>query len=166
MKRLFSLLLPVCLLLSGCGRKGKLLLEPVYLYYPKLEYGYGAADSVIDYESMDGTGHMGDYPALLGEYFYDPVDEALVNPFPSGTKLLSAVVRGTDFRIRLTQEAAALMDANFTLAAACLSMTCFELTDCESVTVIGGTKQVTILRDSWLLLDDFIPAEPTKEDIT
>ena len=166
MKRLFSLLLPVCLLLSGCGRKGKLLLEPVYLYYPKLEYGYGAADSVIDYESMDGTGHMGDYPALLGEYFYDPVDEALVNPFPSGTKLLSAVVRGTDFRIRLTQEAAALMDANFTLAAACLSMTCFELTDCESVTVISGTKQVTILRDSWLLLDDFIPAEPTKEDIT
>ena len=166
MKRLFSLLLPVCLLLSGCGRKGKLLLEPVYLYYPKLEYGYGAADSVIDYESMDGTGHMGDYPALLGEYFYDPVDEALVNPFPSGTKLLSAVVRGTDFRIRLTQEAAALMDANFTLAAACLSMTCFELTDCESVTVIGGTNQVTILRDSWLLLDDFIPAEPTKEDIT
>ena len=64
------------------------------------------------------------------------------------------------------QEAAALMDANFTLAAACLSMTCFELTDCESVTVISGTKQVTILRDSWLLLDDFIPAEPTKEDIT
>ena len=166
MKRLFSLLLPVCLLLSGCGRKGKLLLEPVYLYYPKLEYGYGTADSVIDYESMDGTGHMGDYPALLSEYFYDPVDEALVNPFPSGTKLLSAVVRGTDFRIRLTQEAAALMDMNFTLAAACLSMTCFELTDCESVTVISGTKQVTILRDSWLLLDDFIPAEPTKEDIT
>ena len=166
MKRLIILLLLTCLLLSGCGRKGKLLLEPVYLYYPKLEYGYGAADSVIDYESMDGTGHMGDYPALLGEYFYDPVDEALVNPFPSGTKLLSAVVRGTDFRIRLTQEAAALMDANFTLAAACLSMTCFELTDCESVTVIGGTKQVTILRDSWLLLDDFIPAEPTKEDIT
>lgn len=166
MKRLIILLLLTCLLLSGCGRKGKLLLEPVYLYYPKLEYGYGAADSVIDYESMDGTGHMGDYPALLSEYFYDPVDEALVNPFPSGTKLLSAVVRGTDFRIRLTQEAAALMDANFTLAAACLSMTCFELTDCESVTVISGTKQVTILRDSWLLLDDFIPAGPTKEDIT
>lgn len=166
MKRLIILLLLTCLLLSGCGRKGKLLLEPVYLYYPKLEYGYGAADSVIDYESMDGTGHMGDYPVLLSEYFYDPVDEALVNPFPSGTKLLSAVVRGTDFRIRLTQEAAALMDANFTLAAACLSMTCFELTDCESVTVISGTKQVTILRDSWLLLDVFIPAEPTKEDIT
>lgn len=166
MKRLIILLLLTCLLLSGCGRKGKLLLEPVYLYYPKLEYGYGAADSVIDYESMDGTGHMGDYPALLSEYFYDPVDESLVNPFPSGTKLLSAVVRGTDFRIRLTQEAAALMDANFTLAAACLSMTCFELTDCESVTVISGTKQVTILRDSWLLLDVFIPAEPTKEDIT
>lgn len=166
MKRLLSLLLLVCLLLSGCGRKGKLLLEPVYLYYPKLEYSYGTADSVIDYESMDGTGHMDDYPALLGEYFYDPVDEALVNPFPRETKLLSAVVRGTDFRIRLTQEAAALTDAKFTLAAACLSMTCFELTDCESVTIISGIKQVTILRDSWLLLDDFIPAEPTKEDIT
>lgn len=164
MKRLLSLLLPICLLLSGCGRKGKLLLEPVYLYYPKLEYGYGTADSVIDYESMDGTGHIDDYPALLGEYFYDPVDEALTNPFPQGTKLLSAVVRGTDFRIRLTQEAAALTDAKFTLAAACLSMTCFELTDCESVTVISGTKQVTILRDGWLLLDDYIPVETTKEE--
>ena len=29
MKRLIILLLLICLLLSGCGRKGKLLLEPV-----------------------------------------------------------------------------------------------------------------------------------------
>ena len=54
MKRLIILLLLTCLLLSGCGRKGKLLLEPVYLYYPKLEYGYGAADSVIDYPVVLG----------------------------------------------------------------------------------------------------------------
>lgn len=164
MKRLIILLLLVCLLLSGCGRKGKLLLEPVYLYYPKAEYDYGTADSVIDYESMDGTGRMGNYQALLSEYFYDPVDEALVNPFPQGTKLFSAVLRGGEFRIRLSQEAEALTDARFTLAATCLSMTCFDLTSCERVTVISGTKQVTIPRNGWLLLDDYIPAETTKEE--
>lgn len=164
MKRLIILLLLICLLLSGCGRKGKLLLEPVYLYYPRAEYDYGAADSVIDYESMDGTGRMGNYQAPLDEYFYGPIDEALVNPFPQGTKLFSAVLRGGEFRIRLSQEAEVLTDARFTLAAACLSMTCFDLTSCEHVTVISGAKRVTIPRDGWLLLDDYIPAETTKEE--
>ena len=163
MKRLFSVFLLLGLLLSGCGRKGTLLVEPVHLYYPKAEYGHGAADSVIDYESIDGAGRMDDYEALLNEYFYDPVNEALVNPFPSGTRVLSAVLRGTEFRIRLTQEAAALADAKFALACTCLAITCFEMTDCREVTIISSTQRLTIRRDSWLLLDDYIPEEITEK---
>lgn len=163
MKRLLSVFLLLGLLLSGCGRKGTLLVEPVHLYYPKAEYGHGAADSVIDYESIDGTGHMDDYEALLGEYFYDPVNEALVNPFPDGTRVLSAVLRGNEFRVRLTQEAAALTDAKFALACTCLAMTCFDLTDCREVTIISSTRRLTIQRDSWLLLDDYIPEGITEK---
>lgn len=163
MKRILSAFLLLGLLLSGCGRRGTLLIEPVHLYYPKAEYGHGAADSVIDYESIDGTGRMDDYEALLGEYFYDPVDEALVNPFPGGTRVLSAVLRGKEFRVRLTQEAAVLSDAKFTLACTCLAMTCFGLADCQEVTIISSTRRFTIQRDAWLLLDDYIPEETTQK---
>lgn len=159
MKRITPLLLLALLLLSGCGRKGALLIEPVSLFYPKANYDYGTEDGVIDYESIDGAGLLPDYEALLGKYFCDPIDEALVNPFPSGTQLLSAVVRGSEFRIRLSQEASALTQAKYALACTCLSMTCFELTTCQEVTVISGTRRLTIQRDSWVLLDDFIPTE-------
>lgn len=163
MKRILSALLLLGLLLSGCGRRGKLLVEPVHLYYPKAEYGHGAADSVIDYESIDGTGRMDDYEALLGEYFCDPVGESLVNPFPHGTRVLAAVLRGSEFRVRLTQEAAALPDAEFALACTCLAMTCFDIADCREVTIISSTRRLTVPQDSWLLLDDYIPEGITKK---
>lgn len=162
MKHFIPLLL-VCALLSGCGRKGTLLIEPVYLSYPRAEFEYGAADGVIDCEAIEGTGRTADYPSLLAEYFYDPVDESLENPFPPGTQVLSAVLLGNEFRIRLNQTASELTEARFALAATCLSMTCFDLTNCRSVTVISGEKQIAIPRDSWLLLDDYIPDENAKQ---
>lgn len=84
MRKWIALLLMALLLLTGCGRKGKPLFEPVYFYYPRTEYDYGSADSVITWEAMDGTGHMEDWAYLMGEYFSGPIDEALENPFPRG----------------------------------------------------------------------------------
>ena len=43
MKKIAAVLALLSLFLSGCGRSGKILVEPVYLYYPKAEYDYGYA---------------------------------------------------------------------------------------------------------------------------
>lgn len=157
MKRIFLALLILCFLLSGCGRSGRLLIEPVYLYYPKVEYDYGDADGVIDYEAMDGTGKMDDYIGLLTAYFTEPVDESLVNPFPAGTVPLEAQLDGTQLRVTISPEAEALQAHRFALACTCLAMTCFSFSDCESVEVLCGERSFNVQRDSWLLLDEFIP---------
>ena len=145
------------LLLCGCGRKGKPLFDPVYFYYPRTEYDYGSADSAITWEAMDGTGHMDDFEFLLSEYFAGPIDEGLVNPFPVGTTLLSARLEGDDFLLEVSAEALELPEHQFTLGCSCLSMTCFELTQAETVTVSCGEKSLTIRRNGMLLADDFKP---------
>ena len=145
------------LLLCGCGRKGKPLFDPVYFYYPRTEYDYGSADSAITWEAMDGTGHMDDFEFLLSEYFAGPIDEGLVNPFPVGTTLLSARLEEDDFLLEVSAEALTLPEYQFTLGCSCLSMTCFELTQAETVTVSCGEKSLTIRRNGMLLADDFKP---------
>ena len=145
------------LLLCGCGRKGKPLFDPVYFYYPRTEYDYGSADSAITWEAMDSTGHMDDFEFLLSEYFAGPIDEGLVNPFPVGTTLLSARLEGDDFLLEVSAEALELPEHQFTLGCSCLSMTCFELTQAETVTVSCGEKSLTIRRNGMLLADDYKP---------
>ena len=157
MKKKFALVLLCLFLLSGCGRKGKPLFDPVYLYYPRVEFDYGNADSAITWEAMDGTGHMDDYFYLLAEYFEGPVDEGLYNPFPQGTALLSAELTEDGFFLELTEEALALPEHRFSLGCSCLSMTCFELTAAPAVTVACGGKSLTIQREGMLLLDDYLP---------
>ena len=165
MKRIVALAL-CCLLLAGCGRRGKILVEPVYFYYPRNEFDYGTADGVIDYEAMDGTGWMDNYQLLLSEYFTGPIDEALYDPFPEGTRLLSADIDGNVFRLTLSEEPLALPEHLLTLACTCLSMTCFTRTDCAQVTVLCGSREIAIPRDSWLLLDRYIPTETAERNPT
>ena len=157
MKKNLILVLMCLLFLSGCGRSGKPLFDPVYFYYPRVEYGYGDDDSVITWEAMDGTGHMEDYSYLLAQYFAGPIDEELYNPFPAGTALLSAETEENSFLLRLTDEALNLPEHQFSLGCSCLSMTCFELAPVREVTVFCGEKSLTIRRDGMLLLDDYTP---------
>lgn len=157
MKRILAIMILSCLFLTGCGRSGRLLIEPVYLYYPKAEYDYGDADGVIDYEAMDATGLMEDYLALLGHYFTEPVDESLVNPFPAGTVPLAVQPDGRQLRVTISPEAEALPEHRFNLACTCLGMTCFSFSDCESVEILCGERNFNVQRDSWLLLDEYVP---------
>ena len=157
MKKWTAAALFCLLLLSGCGRSGKPLFDPVYFYYPRVEYDYGYSDSVISWEAMDGTGHMEDYQYLLEEFFSGPVDEGFYNPFPAGTALLSARVEEDSFFLELSPEALPLPEHQFTLGCVCLSMTCFELAPVRAVTFHCGEKNLTISRDEYLLMDDYIP---------
>ena len=157
MKKWTAAALMCLLLLSGCGRSGKPLFDPVYFYYPRVEYEYGYSDGVISWEAMDGTGYMEDYQYLLGEFFSGPVEEGYYNPFPEGTELLNAWVEEDIFFLELSQEALALPEHQFNLGCACLSMTCFELTPVRAVSFRCGEKSLTIPRGEYLLMDDYIP---------
>ena len=157
MKRMLAALVLCLLFLCGCGRRGKPLFDPVYFYYPRVDFYYGDPDGVITWEAMDGTGHMEDYAYLMAEYFRGPIDEGLYNPFPQGTELLQAQVEDTSFSIELSTKALELPEHQFALGCACLSMTCFELTEVHAVTISCGGESTTIERGEMLLSDDYIP---------
>ena len=55
------------------------------------------------------------------------------------------------------KEALTLPEHQFTLGCVCLSMTCFELAPVRAVTFHCGEKNLTISRDEYLLMDDYIP---------
>ena len=55
-----------------------------------------------------------------------------------------------------------LSDAEFSLACACLSMTCMELVNAEKVTIVSGSRSLTLSRDNLLLNDTITPEETAK----
>lgn len=153
MKRiiLFFLLLSLCL--SGCSSLGERIKEPVTFYYPRSEYSYFSPDGVIVSEEREASGHKDDLNYLLALYLMGPTTEGLVSSFPPTTKIFSLSATKKEITIQITNYDSTMSDVNFSLACACVSMTCFELSDCELVTVKSGNRSVSIARNSTTLSD-------------
>ena len=153
MKRLFCLILALCLLLSGCALSGERMKDPVTFYYPRREYQYGAADGVIASEQREASGHRRDLNYLLALYFMGPNDEALSSPLPRGVRFVKVGHDGTTVTLELTDTAQSMTEAEFTLACACITMTCLSITEAEIVTIISGSRTVTMNQDNLTLYD-------------
>ena len=69
---------------------------------------------------------------------------------------------GTELTIEISNTSALLTDSEFSLACACLSMTCMELTNAENVTITSGSRSLTLSRDNLLLNDTVSPEETVK----
>ena len=61
--------------------------------------------------------------------------------------------------IGISDTSEALSDSRFSLACACLSMTCMELLPVKEITVVSGSRNTTIRRDSLILKDTIQPQE-------
>ena len=161
MKRLFCALLAASLLLSllsGCGQKPK---EPVIFYYRKDAYEENMV-SPIEGEEREVAGHRDNLKYLLSFYLMGPISKDLISPLPRGTMLYNITQEGTDLTIELSNISALLTDSEFSLACACLSMTCMELANVENVTIVSGSRSLTIRQDNLLLNDTVTPEETAK----
>lgn len=157
MKRFLSLLLIFCLVLSGCGILAERMREPVTFYY--VRSGYDANMSqVIGSEERDAAGHRGELSYLLALYLMGPSQEGLRMPFPGSTRVLSVEREGGSITLELSDTGITLTDAQFSLACACLSLTCLNLTDAETVTILSAERSVTMSRDNLVLFDGSTPA--------
>ena len=154
MKRVVSLILTACLLLSGCAFSGERMKDPVTFYYPRREFQYGAADGVIASEQREASGHRKDLDYLLALYLIGPTDETLYSPIPRGTRFLKIGQQDAAVTLELTDTAQSMTEAEFTLACACLTITCLSITNAQSVTVISGSRTVTMSRDNLTLYDN------------
>lgn len=169
MKKLLSLALALCLLIGLCACSSS-LKEPVTFYYVRHpdHITYGAADGFISPEEREASGHTGDLSYLLSLYLVGPLDETLLSPFPEGTRLENLVLHQDTIVVELSQELSSLSGVELSVACACISATCFSLTDAVEITVVSPETELhdgvsmTLTRDSITLIDDALPPEESK----
>ena len=153
MKKGLCLLLGLCQLLSGCALTGDRLKEPVTFYYLREEYQYGTQGGVIVSEEREASGHGRDLSYLLALYLVGPMKEGLVCPLPMGTGIVSLEQTPSGISLVLSDTLGSLSDADYSLACACLTLTCLDITGGEKVTITSGSRSVTMTRDSLTLFD-------------
>lgn len=159
MKRILALCLLAVLCLSGCLRSE----EPgntVTFYYQRTETAYGSSDGVIASEQRVITAANTDLHYLLSLYMNGPVDESLTLPLPGGTRLTDIRTEDGLLTLVFSSELSGLENMDLSISCACISYTCFSLTDAERVRIeapaanYGTPVSFTASRDSFLLYDD------------
>lgn len=165
MRRLTSLVLTAVLVfaLPGCGRLKDSEKDSITFYYQRAEFLYGEEDSVIASETREASGHAADLSYLLSLYLAGPLDEGLVSPFPRGTRLLSVQEEDDTLLLEISDTEDSLSESRFSLACACLTMTCLELSAAGNVIITSGERTITMTRDSFLLSDGTVPETTTEE---
>ncbi len=164
MKHVFPLMLILCFFCSGCSSvTGERIKEPVTFYYVCENYQKNM-DQVIGAEIREAAGHKNDLSYLLALYSMGPSREDLLSPIPRNTTIVPIVQTEEAMEVSLSESALTMSDAEFTLASACISMTCMELTDVQQVTVVCEDRHVSIREDNLLLYNDLveIPQEEGK----
>lgn len=153
MKRSICAALCVIFLLCGCAVSAERIKEPVRFYYLKNELDYRSASGVIACEEREASGHRDNLSYLLALYQMGASSEELRLPFPEKTAIYIAEQTNKEIKLVLGHEASELSDAEFSLACACLTLTCIELTDAERVTVTCDERSVSMTRESITLVD-------------
>lgn len=158
MKRFVCLILLFSMLLSGCHVLQGRIKEPVTFYYVSQNYQENMGQVIVS-EVREAAGHRYDLPYLLALYSMGPSDEKLTTLLPRNVTILPVEHSEDGLVLSLLDEIHALPDADFTLAGACLAMTCMELIDVEQVTVVCADRSITLNREN-LMLSSMIPNVP------
>jgi len=150
-RKILCLILSLSILLSGCGFFGERIKEPVTFYYLCGNYQEDLCCVIVS-EEREASGHLGDLSYLLALYLMGPTNDEYVSPLPAGTRITSQIDAG-HILLELPDTSHALSDIEFSLACACLTLTCLEITNAEDVTVLSGDRIKTMSRNTLTLHD-------------
>lgn len=153
MKRIVFLLLLLSLTLSCLGCQGEKDSQYAF-YYLRTDstIAYGQEDALITAHFQDLGPDM-DLDTILQLYLDGPVEENLRSPFPRGTYLLSVTTQNDTLTLILSREFSALDGIQLTVASACLTATCRDLTGFEKIQVRSGEKIYDFDINSFIFLD-------------
>ena len=161
-RRILCIILAVVFLMSGCSISGKRVNQSVTFHYLCSEYPSELC-CVIASEEREATGHMGNLSYLIALYLMGPTTDEYAMPLPAGTKI-SAQYNDGHVLLELSNMAQAMSDLDFSLACACLSMTCMEIVEAEDVTIRCVDREKVITRNSLTLNDITSETTPATED--
>lgn len=151
MKRLICLTLAL-LLLSGCSFVGERVKDPVRFYYIREDYQRNL-EEVIASEIREASGHRDDLPYLLALYSMGPSEKGLYLPFPANVHIIPTEHTEAGIVLSISEVSDSMTDAEYTLASACLAMTCMELTQASQITVICAERAVTINQENLMMFE-------------
>ena len=155
MKRIICLILILLLILPGCSGK-----DQASFHYCRREFQYNSQDSVIVRESRDIADHADDLDFLIALYLLGPLETDYVCPFPAGTQLMGTYMEQDHLTVVLT-ETSTMTDLEYSLASACMALTCMELTQASTVTVTTESRSLTITPELLTIYDRGIPDQIT-----
>ena len=138
MRRLTALFLLAALILCGCSAKVK-----APFYYCRSDFQTEPVESIIGSESRDITGHEYQLDFLISLYLLGPSNTDLVSPFPSNVQLQKTQVSGNSLTVFLTNMDN-VSDSRFTVASACMALTCFNISHYETLTIVSGNRSLTL----------------------
>ncbi len=162
MKLLISLILCITVLfgLTACSRDTSAGGGTVTFYYLRSNISaytdYGDANSVIVAEAQPALEYSNTLGYLLALYLNGPSDSRLYSPFPSDLRIRSIEQTDSTIRIDCNEALARLKGIKLTKACACLALTCFSLTDAETVSIQANTELLDNLQSIDLTRDDLI----------
>ena len=161
MKRILCLFL--CLLfLCGCSARKSRDTSTAF-YYCRMNSIITRTETSVVAERREVSADSSDLKNLLSLYLMGPQEEELVSPF-QGMKLSSVQQKKDQLFIELTCSDKSLTDIRFSLASACMAMTCLELLDTTQITITCGSRSVTMTGKNLLLTDTVTPIETATEE--
>lgn len=161
MKRILCIVLAISVFLTGCSFFGTRIKEPVTFYYLCDKYQTDLCCVIVS-EEREASGHIGDLSYLLALYLMGPTDDEKVSPLRAGTKIQSER-KNDQIYLELTEPSRVLSDIEFSLACACLTLTCLNLTDAKTVTITSGERSKTMNRNTLTLYDTIAEPIPTED---
>lgn len=130
--------------------------DTVNFYYVRSDFAYGSPNGVIGAEAREVGGHEGELNYLLALYLGGPMNSNLVSAFPPRTppRILSVKTKGNALHIVLSDVSAVMSEGEFTLACACLTKTCLELTNVQAVEIVSGDRSVRMTAANLVFYDE------------
>ena len=153
MKRLILFFLTLSAMLSFAACQEQPTPQQAF-YYLRTEdtIAYGQEDALIVAVPQKFSPDT-ELDILLQLYLDGPVDDDLRNPFPRRTYLLSTIEQEDTLLVVLSREFSTLDGMQLTLAGACLTATCRDLTGFEKIQVRSGENTYEFDMNSFVFLD-------------
>lgn len=167
MKRLGYIILCVFLMFStiACNHNEENIQEPAQFYYCTSEDNSTSVQPVISHEIREIKQCEKDIYQILELYLSGPQSDHLVSPFPAGVQLISVQQDDNKVFILLSPTFSQLTGFDLSVACACLSLTIFDLTEYDDISIrahenlLDGSESIDLSREDLLLTDDTLIQE-------
>lgn len=170
MKKQISFLLVLSILFSLFGCNTDSVKDPGNFYYLRSESQFSDADGIIAPEIREMKDLRGNLDSILELYMRGPESSNLESPFPRDTKILEWKIIGSSLHLNFSDLFAQLSGVELTLACACITKTCIELLDVETVRIrangslLNGSTYIIMNASNLNLADDSL--DKLRTDLT